>query len=126
MDLTSSEIPAALPQVPARSESRRFVASLVITMAIAISCGLALRMPTQLTANDISRYATVWALLERGTYAIDDCPWAKETQDKVRKPEPGSQATPPPRALLFQQAAAARDDHRRRSLPSPSADRGAA
>ena len=79
-----------------RSEARKCVATLVITMATAMSFGLALRMPTQITANDISRYCTVWALLERGTYAIDDCPWQKDTQDKVRKPEPFSKVTPAP------------------------------
>ena len=97
MDSTKPPVPfdADLTPAPARSEARRFVAGLVITMATAMACGMALKMPTQLTANDISRYATVWSLLERGTYAIDDCPWQKETQDKVRKPEPFSQATPP-------------------------------
>ena len=72
------------------------VALLVIGMATAQSLGLALRMPTQLTANDISRSCTVWALLERGTYAIDDCPWQKDTQDKVRKSDPFSKVSPAP------------------------------
>ena len=44
-------------------------------------------MPTQLEANDISRWCTVWSLLERGSYVIDDCPWQAKTQDKVRKPD---------------------------------------
>ena len=87
--------PAPAP-APARSEARRAAATLIIGLATALSCGLALKMPTQLTANDISRYCTVWALLERGTYAIDDCPWQKDTQDKVRKPEPFSKITPAP------------------------------
>ena len=39
-----------------------------------------------MTANDISRWCTVWSLLERGTYAIDECPWQIETQDKVQRP----------------------------------------
>jgi hypothetical protein len=34
-------------------------------------------------ANDISRWCTVWSLVERGTYVIDDCPWQVDTQDKV-------------------------------------------
>ena len=80
--------------VPPRPEARRAVGSLVIATAVAMSLGLALKMPTQITANDISRYCTVWALLERGTYAIDDCPWQQETQDKVRKPAPGAQVDP--------------------------------
>jgi hypothetical protein len=33
--------------------------------------------------NDISRWCTVWSLLERGSYVIDDCPWQIDTQDKV-------------------------------------------
>ena len=85
--------------------------------------GLALRMPTQLAANDISRWCTVWSLLERGTYAIDDCPWQKDTQDKVKKPEPFSKETPAARALLFEQAAALADPDRRRALPVPEGDR---
>ncbi len=67
---------------------RRYLAWIVIAAATCQSLGTALRMPTQLTANDISRYCTVWSLLERGTYAIDDCPWQKDTQDKVQKPDP--------------------------------------
>lgn len=88
--------PPIVADPPTRSEARRFVGALVITIATALLAGMTLRMPTQITANDISRYCTVWALLERGTYAIDDCPWQKDTQDKVRKPEPGSTANPPP------------------------------
>ena len=80
------------------------VALIVIAAATAQSLGVALRIPTQLTANDISRYCTVWSLLERGTYAIDDCPWQKDTQDKVKKARPVLEAkkidkyneTPPP------------------------------
>lgn len=45
--------------------------------------GMTLKMPTLVEANDISRWCTVWSLLERGTYVIDDCPWQKLTQDKV-------------------------------------------
>ena len=80
----------------ARPQARRFVALIVIAAATAQSLGMALRMPTQLTANDISRYCTVWSLLERGSYAIDDCPWAKDTQDKVQKPDPFAQAMTKP------------------------------
>src|SRR5579864_8634147 len=71
-----------------RSQARRFVALLVIGTATAQALGLTLKMPTQLEANDISRWCTVWSLLERGTYAIDDCPWQNKTQDKVYKPAP--------------------------------------
>ena len=80
-DLRDDEAP------PARSQARRFVALLVIGAATAQGLGVAMKSPTQLEANDISRWCTVWALLERGTYAIDDCPWQAKTQDKVLKPE---------------------------------------
>lgn len=75
---------------PPRSQTRRFVASLIILGATAQVLGLTLRTPTQLEANDISRWCTVWSLLEEGTYAIDNCPWQSKTQDKVQKPR-----TPP-------------------------------
>jgi len=70
-----------------RSEPRRFIALIVITAATSMSLGATLKTPTQLEANDVSRWCTVWSLLERGTYAIDDCPWQARTQDKVRKPD---------------------------------------
>ena len=73
---------------PGRSPIRNAVALIVIVAATAQALGTTLRMPTQLIANDISRWCTVWSLLERGTYAIDDCPWQANTQDKVRKAEP--------------------------------------
>ena len=54
-----------------------------------------MRQPTQMGANDISRWCTVWSLLERGTYVIDDCPWQIETQDKVlREPKGASGSSP--------------------------------
>ena len=70
---------------PERSQTRQFVAILVIGVVTAQVLGVTIKSPTQLEANDISRWCTVWSLLERGTYAIDDCPWQKKTQDKVRK-----------------------------------------
>ena len=42
-------------------------------------------------ANDISRWCTVWSLLERGTYVIDECPWQIETQDKVFRAPKGAE-----------------------------------
>src|SRR5436190_23092857 len=68
---------------PRRPDHRRFVALVVITAATAIALGHTLRQPIQMGANDISRWCTVWSLLERGSYIIDDCPWQVETQDKV-------------------------------------------
>jgi len=72
---------------PGRSQVRKFIALIVITTATAQALGLTLKSPTQLGPNDISRWSTVWSLLERGSFAIDDCPWADKTQDKVLKPD---------------------------------------
>jgi hypothetical protein len=71
--------------MPRRSDARRFAALLVITVATAFAIGHTLRQPAFMTANDISRWCTVWSLLERGTYAIDECPWQTQTQDKVER-----------------------------------------
>src|SRR6516165_12480880 len=71
-----------------RSQTRQFVGLLVIVTATGLALGLTLKLPTQLGANDISRWCTVWSLLERGTYAIDDCPWQSRTQDKVFRAAP--------------------------------------
>ena len=77
--------PASLP---GGRQARQFVAMIVIGAATAQALGVTLKSPTQIGANDISRWCTVWSLLERGTYAIDDCPWQIETQDKVFKVDP--------------------------------------
>ncbi|MDX2035834.1 MAG: hypothetical protein SFX72_04225 [Isosphaeraceae bacterium] len=71
-------------------EYRRWFATLVILVAVGQMLGLTMRMPSQLEANDISRWCTVWSLLERGTYRIDDCPWQNKTQDKVFKALPNA------------------------------------
>src|SRR4051794_3581010 len=73
---------------PGRSQARQFIALIVITTATAQALGLALKLPSQLGANDISRWCTVWSLLEKGTYAIDDCPWQSKTMDKVKRDAP--------------------------------------
>src|SRR5262245_28685684 len=86
------ELEDELEAPPERSPVRRFVALIVIGAATAQALGLTLKSPTQVGANDISRWATVWSLLERGTYVIDDCPWQDKTQDKVLKPD---KLTPP-------------------------------
>ncbi len=72
--------------IPRRPDARRFTAILIITAATFIAAGHALRQPSFMTANDISRWCTVWSLLERGTYAIDECPWQVDTQDKIQRP----------------------------------------
>src|SRR5262249_17629856 len=71
---------------PGRGEVRRFAALVIITAATFIAAGHTLRQPVFMTANDISRWCTVWSLLERGTYVIDECPWHVDTQDKIQWP----------------------------------------
>ncbi|MFM7316588.1 MAG: hypothetical protein ACKO5E_06535, partial [bacterium] len=68
--------------------------NVIILLATCLALGLTLRMPTMIGANDISRWCTVWSLVERGTYTIDDCPWQADTQDKVFRPNPWEDATP--------------------------------
>ena len=71
-----------LPEsLPGRSQARQCVAMIVIGMATAQALGISLKAPTQMGANDISRWCTVWSRLERGSYAIDDCPWQAQTQE---------------------------------------------
>ena len=76
--------------IPARSEPRRITGQLVIIAATSLALGHCLRQPTQMGANDISRWCTVWSLLERGSYCIDECPWQIETQDKVLREPKGA------------------------------------
>jgi hypothetical protein len=82
-------------QTHARSEPRRLTAQLVIVVATSLALGHCLRQPSQMGANDISRWCTVWSLLERGTYVIDECPWQIETQDKVLREPKGSGGSSP-------------------------------
>ncbi|MGC8640103.1 MAG: hypothetical protein ACP5XB_09540, partial [Isosphaeraceae bacterium] len=88
-----SEFPAELTEP--RSESRRFLAPVVITATVALALGHVLRQPAMMGANDISRWCTVWSLLERGSYEIDECPWLADTQDKVERSRPGDSADAP-------------------------------
>lgn len=76
--------------MPPRADARQFVALVVITVATAVATGHTLRQPAFMTANDISRWCTVWSLVERGTYVIDECPWQADTQDKVERSPKGA------------------------------------
>lgn len=71
---------------------RRMAGSLMILIAVGLGLGTTLKSNVLRGANDTSRWCTVWSLLERGTYAIDECPWQLQTQDKVWMKEP----FPPP------------------------------
>ncbi|HEX8200090.1 MAG TPA: hypothetical protein VF590_06355 [Isosphaeraceae bacterium] len=77
-----------LPPSKVRPLARHSAGQIVIVSATMLALGVTLRASSQFGANDISRWCTVWSLLERGTYAIDDCPWQKQTQDKVRRAAP--------------------------------------
>jgi hypothetical protein len=81
-------------QMPRRSDVRRIAALVIIVAATSMALGHALRQPTQMGANDISRWCTVWSLLERGSYVIDECPWQIETQDKVFRARKGATVSP--------------------------------
>ena len=84
---------------PRRSEPRRFVALIVIVSTVALALGVLLRQPSMMGANDISRWCTVWSLLERGTYIIDECPWQVDTQDKVYRPQAARTRAPSPSSI---------------------------
>ncbi|MCG3127885.1 MAG: hypothetical protein CHACPFDD_02758 [Phycisphaerae bacterium] len=69
------------------SESDRgtWIVPLAGAVAAALVLGAMLRLPPIQNANDESRWCTVWSLVERGTYAIDDAPWTAHTVDKIRR-----------------------------------------
>lgn len=92
-DDSISEIDALL-RADGPNEIRRYVTIVITIVAAAIAAGHTLRQPTFMTANDISRWCTVWSLLERGTYAIDECPWQVDTQDKIYRPRKSPGAAP--------------------------------
>lgn len=51
---------------------------------------LGLAGPAFRGGNDISRWCTVWSLVERHTFAIDACPWRDLTEDRVLLARPES------------------------------------
>jgi hypothetical protein len=90
----SPETPLRDTRYPERSESRRIVLGLVTAVAVGLSLGATLRIPTLIGANDISRWCTIWALVEQGTYRINDCPWQSQTQDKIARENPDDPEKP--------------------------------
>jgi hypothetical protein len=80
--MTTDPMPSAPPDL------RPAVLLLVMITSVSLLLGVTLRAPAQVGANDISRWCTVWSLVERGTYQIDECPWRHKTQDKVQKADP--------------------------------------
>jgi hypothetical protein len=87
--MTTIDTPTSPPP-----DLRPAVLSVVILTSVALLLGVTLKAPSQVGANDISRWCTVWSLLERGTYQIDECPWQYKTQDKVKKPDPFATVAP--------------------------------
>jgi hypothetical protein len=73
---------------PWRTPTRKSVGQVLIVASVALALGATLKQKAMISANDISRWCTVWSLLERGTYAIDECPWQLRTQDKVLLTDP--------------------------------------
>lgn len=63
----------------------RFIATLVIASACAIWLAAILNVRPLLSANDRSRWCTVWSLVDRGTYQIDEITKHRgwDTIDKV-------------------------------------------
>ena len=76
---------------------RWFVYATLITISMALSAGAILNVEPLLSANDRSRWCTVWSLVERGSYEIDeiesDAAWS--TIDKVRHEEHFYSSKPP-------------------------------
>ncbi|MBC7820645.1 MAG: hypothetical protein IAG10_27485, partial [Planctomycetaceae bacterium] len=73
------------PVAEARA-ARRFAMWLIIVTSSAMSFVQIIQAPPLQSANDRSRWATVWSLVERGTYQIDEIDAAPGwgTIDKVR------------------------------------------
>ena len=71
-----------------RSQVRQFVALLVIGAATAQALGLTLKTNTQFGANDISRWCTVWSLVERARQAFDQKPQANEKRGGPKAGDP--------------------------------------
>ncbi len=89
------------PAVEARSQ-RRFAMLLIIVTASAMSFAQVLTSHPLQSANDRSRWATVWSLVERGTFQIDEIDarpgWS--TIDKVRHNGHFYSSKPPWQSLL--------------------------
>lgn len=106
--MTDSSRPAEVPPAtilgngrPIRPLHRQMAGALMIVVAVGLGLGATLKSNSLRGANDISRWCTVWSLLERGTYAIDECPWQLQTQDKVRMWEPFPPAGQEPQKRFY-------------------------
>lgn len=85
--MTDTSFPTHSPDVAAEARSvRRFAMLLIIVVASAMSFAQVVTSQPLQSANDRSRWATVWSLVERGTFQIDEIDarpgWG--TIDKVR------------------------------------------
>ena len=64
--------PAAAETELRRSRKRRFTYALIIAASLAVLLARVVTVQPLMSSNDISRWMTVWSLVERGTYVIDD------------------------------------------------------
>lgn len=79
---------------PMASQRYHSAASWLLAFAVgALVFGAMLRTSSTLCPNDISRWCTVWSLVEKGTYIIDGAPW--DTIDKVRREGHDYSSKPP-------------------------------
>jgi hypothetical protein len=103
--MTDPSLPAdAPPERDPKTERplhRQMAGALMIVVSLGLGLGALLKSNAMRGANDTSRWCTVWSLLERGTYAIDECPWQLQTQDKVRMKEPFPPAGEEPRKRFY-------------------------
>ena len=97
-------------------------AQLVIIAATSLALGHCLRQPTQMGANDISRWCTVWSLLERGHLRHRRLPLADRDSGQGPARAQGSKRLVARQTFLFQQARAVADSDRRHSLPGTDGD----
>ena len=94
----------SIPTAPTPSVPRSFVETLLILVATTLVAVAVLQAEPLQSANDRSRWATVWSLVERGTWQIDEIDaWPRwSTIDKVRSrtspEEPGTSIRPSPRS----------------------------
>ncbi|MFQ6131655.1 MAG: hypothetical protein ACE5R4_06435 [Armatimonadota bacterium] len=78
--MSDGEAPAA------DGEWLKGLATALMVAVGALLVAMLLRIGPVQCPNDASRWDTVWSLVERGTYVIDEAPWA-DTIDKVKRGE---------------------------------------
>ncbi len=99
MNSTSESYAAAAPPREAANQSHVRVAPLVaiVLLSVALQTSRLLEGTPLMSANDRSRWCTVWSLVERGTYQIDEIRRVRgwDTIDKVKHQEHYYSSKPP-------------------------------